>query len=342
MKINTKSRNFFFPLILIMLLPWINSINYIYIARNFNISINYQNIINDSIIHSFFIIIIWVFNGWLIRRNYTEKKTITSLKKIVSMFVFNLMILISFAIFVKESGVVKNASLSNMHYTTMIFKFSFVTLIIIYIQTFIVRSIESNKLKIAIANLQNENLEARLSVLKEQINPHFLFNTLSTLQFMIKEKDVNAEKFITTLSDTYRQLLNSNKSDTLSLEEECIFLDNYVFLMQVRFEDSLHFETNITSDKNKFHLPLLSLQMLVENAIKHNIASNAKPLKITIYQKDAGSITVENNFQPKLQEKNHSGIGLTNLKKRYEILQISNAVIIENTNDFFSVTLKLL
>lgn len=341
MKITARSLNFNLPIILIMFFPWISFINYVNLAKSLNIKIHYTYLANDTMVFSILILLVWALNAWLIRRNYQLNRKKPVGNKIVITLFCNLLLLAFYLLIVKKLSLLKNLAHVNTPYSIMLFKSVIVTMLIVYIQTSAARVWESNKMKVSLANLHKENVEARLSALKEQINPHFLFNALSTLQYMVNEKDVNTEKFITKLSDTYRQLLKIKDIDTLSLTEECIFLDNYIFMMQVRFEDSLHFKTTIMPESKSFHLPAFSLQMLVENAIKHNIVSATKPLRISIYQKDTSSITVENNFQPKLSVENYSGTGLVNLKKRYELLQIPNALAVEQTDDLFSVTIKL-
>ena len=222
-------------------------------------------------------------------------------------------------------------------------KLSIATALIICIQYTIASLQQAQAYKLAIAQLQNENLEARLQSLKQQINPHFLFNALSTLRTMVRGNDANAEKFIINLSEVYRQLLNKRDSATITLEEEIGFLKSYVFMLQARFEDTLNVEILVMPQSKHKKIPAFSMQLLVENCIKHNIISSARPLYIKIYQENEALITVENNLQVKASAaREFSGTGLLNLQKRYELLNVDKGLAVSSTNGIFKVTLKLL
>jgi len=159
---------------------------------------------------------------------------------------------------------------------------------------------------------------------------------------MIREKDDRAEPFILKLSDLYRQLLGKNTSQTVTLDEELEFLRSYIYMLQARFESLLHIDIDIWPDMMRRRLPAFSLQLLIENCIKHNIISSAKPLNIRIFQQQEDRIIIENNLQTKPSADESSGIGLDNLRKRYELLQIRDGVNIQKTDTRFSVTLQLL
>jgi LytS/YehU family sensor histidine kinase len=174
------------------------------------------------------------------------------------------------------------------------------------------------------------------------VNPHFLFNALSTLRIMIREKDNRAEPFILKLSDLYRQLLGKNTSQTVTLDEELEFLRSYIYMLQARFETLLHIDIDIRPESMNRKIPAFSLQLLIENCIKHNIISSAKPLYIKIFQKQEDTVIIENNLQTRTSADESSGIGLDNLCKRYELLQINDGVSIQKTDTKFSVTLQLL
>jgi len=156
------------------------------------------------------------------------------------------------------------------------------------------------------------------------------------------QKDDRAEPFILQLSDLYRQLLGKNTSQTVTLDEELEFLRSYIYMLQARFESLLHIDIDIWPDSMNRKIPAFSLQLLVENCIKHNIISSARPLYIRIFQQQEDSIIIENNLQTKPSADESSGIGLDNLHKRYELLQIHAGVTIQKTDTKFSVTLQLL
>ncbi|WP_425290684.1 sensor histidine kinase [Spirosoma linguale] len=190
--------------------------------------------------------------------------------------------------------------------------------------------------------LRNENLVAELEGLKQQINPHLLFNSLGTLRAMIREHDEHAEQFVLRLSAVYRQFLSKRNETTIPLHEELDFLDNYLFMLRFRYEDQLTLLVEVTAASNSFRLPSFCLQLLVENCLKHNVLSATKPLSVRIYQAGGRTITVENNKQPKLTDVDSTGIGLDNLRKRYKLLGIDEGVTIRETETSFSVSVVLL
>src|SRR5688572_21909223 len=165
---------------------------------------------------------------------------------------------------------------------------------------------------------KRESTVARFESLRSQVNPHFLFNSLNALTNLVYEDQDKAAKFIKQLSEVYRYLLDTREKEIVPLAEEKKFLDSYLFLQQIRFGDKLKLEVSL-DEQNCMVAPLV-LQMLVENAIKHNIISEQSPLWINVYV-DAGFVVVENNLQKKTEMMEDSpGIGLENIRRRYEFL----------------------
>jgi LytS/YehU family sensor histidine kinase len=189
--------------------------------------------------------------------------------------------------------------------------------------------------------LKSETYKAELENLRSQVNPHFLFNSLATLQSIVRQNPKTAEDFIIKLSDFYRRTLLSSPSNKITLKEELEFIQSYIFLLQNRFENGLKFKIDINEATLKYNLPTFALQILIENCIKHNIISDEKPLIIHLFQKDMTSITVQNNSQIKLNKEGSTKTGLLNLKRRYELYGIKDGVIIDQNKDDFSATLKL-
>jgi LytS/YehU family sensor histidine kinase len=166
--------------------------------------------------------------------------------------------------------------------------------------------------------LQKESAIAKYESLKNQVSPHFLFNSFNALTNLVYEDQDKAAKFIKQLSEVYRYVLDTREKEVVPLREERKFLDAYLFLQQIRFGDKLNL--TIELDDLKCLVAPLVLQILVENAIKHNIVSEENPLQINIYAKDE-FIVVENNLQQKSVIVNDSsGVGLDNIKKRYAFL----------------------
>ena len=181
---------------------------------------------------------------------------------------------------------------------------------------------------------------AKFDALKNQLDPHFLFNSLNVLTSLIDEDPHQAQKFTTSLSKVYRYVLEQKNKDLVSVDEELQFAKTYVRLLKMRFEDSiiLDIPENIRNPEAKI-VPL-SLQLLLENAVKHNVVNSAKPLHIRIYEED-GLLKVTNNLQEKQVVKKSSGVGLQNIRQRYALLS-KREMVIDKTNKDFTVHLPML
>ena len=200
---------------------------------------------------------------------------------------------------------------------------------------------EREKFRVENITLQSENLKAQLNQLRQQVNPHFLFNSLSTLRSMVRANDSQSEEYILKLSDVYRQILQKRESAVVTLAEELEFLKAYIYLLKLRHENALTVDIEIIDESLQYSLPAFALQLLVENCIKHNVVSEAHPLNIHIFQPEASIITVSNNYQPKSTSDESFGLGTENLKTRYELLGITNGILIEQTGTTYKTTLKL-
>ena len=185
---------------------------------------------------------------------------------------------------------------------------------------------------IEIAKLKQAQLEANLSSLKEQLSPHFLFNTLCTLSTLTQED--NVKNYVSELASVYRYVVLYEKKNKAALKEELRFIESYLYILKTRMENAIMISINIDENLKQTILPPLTLQLLIENAIKHNIASMSKPLKIAIYSKDEKFLVVSNNFQPKLSVQHSTGIGLDNIMQRYNLLFSRDINIISNDNEF--------
>ncbi|MDR1202399.1 MAG: histidine kinase [Tannerellaceae bacterium] len=188
----------------------------------------------------------------------------------------------------------------------------------------------------AIADSEKAKREALMfehETLRAQINPHFLFNSLNVLSSLIYMNPDNANKFTKALSKTYRYVLSLNRRPTVSVEEDLDALESYIFLMKMRFENSFTFTVNKISDSEKNKIIPLTLQLLIENVFKHNVATEEMPLdiKITISNE---YITVENDIQPS-NDVDKGGIGLRYLTKQYTLY--GKDVIVEHTKEQFIV-----
>lgn len=195
-------------------------------------------------------------------------------------------------------------------------------------------SIENEKLK-------NENLQTRYNMLANQISPHFLFNSLNSLSMLVREKsNERALLYIDRLADTFRYMLRSGQGELTTLTEELRFTEAYIYLLTIRYENKLFCDIRVEDRYMNWRLPVLSLQPLIENAVKHNSITLTKPFRIEIYT-DQDKLFVSNPLIPKIEPTKGTGIGLKNLASRYELL-ISREVEITDADGVFRVGLPLL
>jgi len=181
---------------------------------------------------------------------------------------------------------------------------------------------------------------ARFDALKNQLDPHFLFNSLNVLTSLIEEDPNAAQKFTTSLSKVYRYVLEQKNKDLVSVDEELDFARTYVRLLKMRFEDSLDFEIPKKASSPEAKIVPLSLQLLLENAVKHNVVTSSKPLHLKVYEEN-GALVVKNNIQEKAVVKKSSGVGLQNIRQRYSILTDREMQISDSAGEF-SVRLPML
>ncbi len=181
---------------------------------------------------------------------------------------------------------------------------------------------------------RKENAEYRFETLRTQVNPHFLFNSLNTLSALVYEDREKAVGFIRELSDVYRYVLDNRSRETTLLLEEVSFIRSFVYLYQLRFDNKLKVDIRISdNDLNRLIAPM-TLQLLVENAIKHNVISVKKPLYIIIASEPEGFLTVRNNLQKKSVDVESSEIGLKNISSRYAYLTNKPVIVTETETEF--------
>ena len=174
---------------------------------------------------------------------------------------------------------------------------------------------------------------AKFDALKNQLDPHFLFNSLNVLASLIDENPESAQKFTTSLSKVYRYVLEQKSKVLVTVDEELEFAKIYMSLLKMRFEDSIIFDIPERAINPESKVVPLALQLLLENAVKHNTVNTNKPLHIKIYELD-GNLVVENNLQPKQIVKKSSGVGLSNIKQRYQLLTNKKVNINQKANRF--------
>jgi two-component system LytT family sensor kinase len=193
---------------------------------------------------------------------------------------------------------------------------------------------------IEVEKYKTESAQAQLENLKNQLNPHFLFNNLSVLTSLVYKSQDKAVDFINELSKVYRYVLENKSAELVSLQEELAFLDHYIYLLKIRFEEGISFEINIDKNMISRLLPPMCLQMLVENTIQHNETSQAKPLRVVIYTEN-NHLIVENAIQPRSDKTKSSKMGLKNIQSRYAFFT-EDTIQIMNDSKKFKVILPLI
>ena len=205
--------------------------------------------------------------------------------------------------------------------------------IFFYVNAYKTKQLEAEELK-------RINTQAQLQSIKNQVNPHFLFNNLNVLSSLVMTDNPDANKFIEEFSTVYRHILNSQEKELIELRTELDYIKPYIFLLQKRFPDSISIVLDIPESYQNWYIVPVALQMLIENAIKHNIVSRAKPLQVSIVVKGEHLI-VKNNLQLKLQVEHSTQIGLQNISQRYQIIT-GKAIKIDKDQNSFSVSLPLI
>lgn len=189
--------------------------------------------------------------------------------------------------------------------------------------------------------LKRISAQAELQAIKNQINPHFLFNNLNVLSTLVMKNTEEANKFIEEFSKVYRYILSNHDKELVDLKTELDFIKPYIFLLQKRFSDGLFVSVDIPSTYENFYIIPASLQMLIENAIKHNVISKNKPLHIDVHVNGDNTVVVSNNLQPRETAVPSTRIGLNNIIKRYWLVS-GRHVNVNSDGGAFTVTLPLL
>ncbi len=192
-----------------------------------------------------------------------------------------------------------------------------------------------------VLKLQKENLQSQFEVLKQQVNPHFLFNSLNVLTSLIKADPDLAETFTEKLSKVYRYVLENKEKDLVSLSTEMDFLNAYLFLINIRFSGKIIVEIDIDSKYTEYRVLPIAVQMLIENAIKHNTYSKTNPLLINIYTDENGNLIVCNNLKARETIMASTGVGLENITRRYALIT-DHTPVFTKTETHFIARLPLL
>lgn len=207
-------------------------------------------------------------------------------------------------------------------------------------RSFMVKWKQASKFEITQQKIIAGTASAKFESLKNQIDPHFLFNSLNVLSSLIEENPDNAQRFTTSLSKVYRYVLEQKDKELVSVEDELAFAKTYMNLLKMRFENSLFYELPTTDINPDARVVPLSLQLLLENTVKHNVVSEQKPLHIRIFV-DGDYLAIQNDFQKKEVLQDRRGVGLQNIVDRYGIIS-NRMVLIEQNEETFTVKIPIL
>ena len=326
----TKTEKYL-PFILSLSLPWLNVIGQLPGEH-----LDWTAIIPRYLLISSFLFSLWHFNRYLVP--LLDQLKLSFLGPKLAIVLLNggyILIFIGLDTFLLPDFI----SLHKQMYPWLIaFRLAIAALMFVMFQQSLRAITQKEALKIQNLSLQAENLKAQLETMKQQINPHFLFNSLNTLLDFIEEDQKKAESFVRSFSNLYRTVLQSSKRDFVSLKDELDFMDNYWYLMKMRFNDALELRIDISKDIESYLIPPLSIQFLIENAVKHNLATQDKVLRIEITEFQ-NSLVIQNRITPKPYKEPGEGVGLKNLQKRFSLLHRPIHYGIEG--DLFKVTLPL-
>ncbi|HEX6224108.1 MAG TPA: histidine kinase [Chryseolinea sp.] len=212
--------------------------------------------------------------------------------------------------------------------------------VVVVLVSYVVELVERlRQEKIELLTLQRQNIETELAALKTQIDPHFLFNTLTTLSSLARANSKETISFIDHMADTFRYMLENRTQKVVTVKDELSFLQSYLFMMKKRFEEGFQVNIDVRDEHLARLIPQFALQTVFENAMHHNIVSAREPLRIELTC-NHDSITVRNNLKAKKSSKGH-GVGLDNLAQRYWLMGKKKIQVVKDENSF-SITLPLL
>ncbi|WP_428665178.1 sensor histidine kinase [Runella sp.] len=189
--------------------------------------------------------------------------------------------------------------------------------------------------------LEKINLQSQLTSLQHQVNPHFLFNSLNSLSSLISESPAQAEEFVEELSSVYRYLLRDNAQNLTTLAAELAFIRSYYLLLKTRHGNGLTLQVNVAQELQSYQMPPLTMQLLIENAVKHNVVFPEQPLRITIETNALQQLVISNNLQRRKVRVASNGVGLSNIMAKYEMLGQKRPMV-QDDGERFIVTLPLI
>jgi len=340
----TKRNRYYFTIFILIslsisVLVYFNDILNLFLVDGKNVSgdsyeHNLNDVLLDLLIKSLVAFCAFVLNFYIIKPFQGFKRT--RYKQFIQALVLTMIsvFLLSELLFTLEdilSGIPPNLDDFNLLYT---FRDLFVGIVVLT-GIFVIKVFnERQSAQIDNERLLRENLERQYESLKNQVSPHFLFNSLNGLKTLIREDPENAGLYLDHLSQVLRHTLQSNQHQSICLSDELEVARSYIFLVKMRFEKNLIADFDIMDKYNNHRLPPLAIQTLLENAVKHNEISKRNPLHIRISTSETDSIVVCNSLCEKITPEPGTGIGLSNLSRQYQLLSGEEIVISKNPNEF--------
>lgn len=295
--------------------------------------------------------VIWTAFSWSI--NYIEKKYFKRIKELwlyiflsVTTLILSVGVAILFNFLYRSMDIwlFNNAEiwkLTPFPHPDLIYPLVLLSLLIFIIDRFVNFADQLKSAELYASHLEQIAIQSKYEALKNQVDPHFFFNSLSVLSSIVHTDPDLSEKYIYNLSKLYRYTLESKRANVVSLDEELEMLNSYIFLIKIRFPDSLIFHIDLnTVKKEQLGIHSNCLQLLVENAIKHNSFKEDDPLIIEIF-KEADFFVVRNPIRKRKQLNPSTGIGLENIRKRYELYD-NKKIVIDKSNGYFTVKLPII
>lgn len=261
-----------------------------------------------------------------------KKIIVAILASVVTALIFNLIMMLFIKTVVPVDNLHPKANIGPL------IKNLFFAAIVLFLSLIVYLTSQKQKMGLEFEAMKAENARSRFEALKNQLDPHFLFNSFNTLDSLILDEPKRARDYLQQLSSVFRYVISSK--ETTTLENELKFARSYNDLMQLRYENSLVFEFNIDEQYLCYEIVPLSVQTLIENAIKHNVISSEAPFVISITVGPDPGVTVSNEIRPKKTPQAGNGIGLSNLTERFR-LKFQKEIVISDTDGVFSVILPL-
>ncbi len=295
----------------------------------------------------FLIIFTWEVNDWLIQRQLKKKKGL-DIPGSIKVLGYTFLIFIPIAALVYYLAIFEynhicliDSEDPGLRFRIDFFRALLLGAAIVGFNIFYHSVQQKKELEQKMNRLQKEAMVSKYKSLRDQISPHFLFNSLNTLTSLMYEDRDLASDFVSRLASSYRYILEHREEDLVSLEKELHFMDSFIFMMNVRHEEALKINIEIDVNTKQYLIPTLTLQMLLENALKHNYYSKERPMQVKIYSVGKVGLVMENSLRKRVPEEESTKLGLKNIQKRYAFYT-RQEVAVEEDKDIFKVTMPLL